>query len=46
MRGEPGEYDCLLCDQPLESFSGETYVACRLTVSGLTIASASRTPSR
>ena len=32
MKGEPGEYDCLLCDQPLDSFSGETYVAYRLTV--------------
>jgi DNA-directed RNA polymerase subunit RPC12/RpoP len=32
MKGEPGEYDCLLCNQPLESFSGETYVAYRLVV--------------
>jgi hypothetical protein len=32
MKGEPGEYACLLCGQPLERFSGETYVAYRLTV--------------
>jgi hypothetical protein len=32
MKDEPGGYECLLCDQPLESFSGETYVAYRLTV--------------
>ena len=31
-KGEPGEYACLLCGQPLERFSGETYVAYRLTV--------------
>jgi len=35
MKGEPGEYDCLLCNQPLESFSGETYVAYRLVVQPL-----------
>jgi hypothetical protein len=32
MKGEPGEYTCQLCGQPLERFSGETYVAYRLTV--------------
>jgi hypothetical protein len=32
MKGEPGEYACLVCGQPLESWSGETYIAYRLTV--------------
>jgi hypothetical protein len=32
MKGEPSEFSCLLCDQPLESISGETRVAYRLMV--------------
>jgi hypothetical protein len=32
MKGEPSEYSCLLCDQPLESISGEIRVIYRLIV--------------
>ena len=37
MKGEPGEYDCLLCEQPLEGFSGEAYIAYRLTVQPISL---------
>jgi predicted Zn finger-like uncharacterized protein len=32
MKGQPGEYRCLTCNHLLETFTGETYVAYRLTV--------------
>jgi predicted Zn finger-like uncharacterized protein len=32
MKGRPGEYRCLTCNHLLETFTGETYVAYRLTV--------------
>jgi hypothetical protein len=31
MKGRPVEYRCLVCDHPLEAFTGQTYVAYRLT---------------
>jgi hypothetical protein len=32
MRGQPGEYQCLICNHLLETFDGQTHVAYRLTV--------------
>jgi predicted Zn finger-like uncharacterized protein len=32
MKGQSGEYRCLTCNHPLEAFTGQTYVAYRLTV--------------
>ena len=32
MEGQPGEYRCLTCGHTLEKFTGEGYVAYRLTV--------------
>jgi hypothetical protein len=32
MKGQPGEYCCLVCGHPLERLTGQTYVAHRLTV--------------
>jgi hypothetical protein len=32
MKGQRGEYRCLTCNQVLETFTGQTYVAYRLTV--------------
>jgi hypothetical protein len=32
MKGQSGEYRCLTCDSLLEKFTGQTYVAYRLTV--------------
>jgi len=32
LRGEPGEYRCLICDHVLEGFDGKTRIAYRLTV--------------
>jgi DNA-directed RNA polymerase subunit RPC12/RpoP len=32
MKGQAGEYRCLTCGHRLEEFSGQTYVAYRLTV--------------
>jgi DNA-directed RNA polymerase subunit RPC12/RpoP len=31
-QGQSGEYRCLTCNHPLEAFTGQTYVAYRLTV--------------
>ncbi|SDS21160.1 hypothetical protein [Bradyrhizobium canariense] len=32
LQGEPGEFCCLICNQVLEGFTGDTRVAYRLTV--------------
>jgi predicted Zn finger-like uncharacterized protein len=32
MKGQPGEYRCLTCGHPLETLTGQTCVAYRLTV--------------
>ena len=32
MKSPPGEYRCLICSHPLETLTGQTYVAYRLTV--------------
>jgi len=32
MKGQSGEYRCLTCNHPLEAFTGQSYVAYRLTV--------------
>jgi len=32
MKGRPGEYRCLTCNRLLETFTGQAYVAYRLTV--------------
>jgi hypothetical protein len=37
MKGQSGEYRCLICNQLLETFTGETCVAYRLTVQPQTI---------
>ena len=42
MKGKPGEYSCLLCNQPLESFSGETLIAYRLDIERSTTLKRSR----
>jgi hypothetical protein len=42
IKGKPGEYSCLLCNQPLESFSGETLIVYRLDIERSTTLKRSR----
>jgi predicted Zn finger-like uncharacterized protein len=32
LRGEPGDFRCLICNQVLEGLTGTTHIAYRLTV--------------